>query len=60
MPHPLVFLHDGEDDPGVPADQDDEAQVPAKPRKKSQRNQLQRPERGTDQHDVVDTIAQNR
>ena len=27
---------------------------------KSQRNQLQRPKRGTNQHDVVDTIAQNR
>ena len=34
--------------------------VPAKTRNKSQRNQLQRPKRGTNQHDVVDTIAQNR
>ena len=29
-----------------------------KTRNKSQRNQLQRPKRGTNQHDVVDTIAQ--
>ena len=34
--------------------------VPEETRNKSQRNQLQRPKRGTNQHDVVDTSAQNR
>ena len=34
--------------------------VPVKQRGKSQINQLQRPKRGTDQHDVADIIAQNR
>ena len=34
--------------------------APEETRNKSQRNQLQRPKRGTNQHDVVDTIDQNR
>ena len=45
---------------GHPAEHRRGAAVPEETRNKSQRNQLQRPKRGTNQHDVVDTIAQNR